>query len=328
VRRALALVLLAACRAAPIPDTERYPAGTPFTARYLRADGTRIRYVDAGQGTPVIFIHGLGESLYAWRHNLGPVQAAGFRVVALDERGFGGSDKPAQGYGNADLARVVVALMDSLHLANAALVGHSMGGAIAAETAIRSPDRVRGLVLIDAAGLGVRQPALLRAARWPVAGALVVALRGRGTVEGLLRATYADASKVTASDVDQYYAPVAEPGYGRALRAVLREFRFDGLVGRLDSVAAPTLVLWGEQDRLVPMTLGHLLALQLPRSAFLSVPHAGHAVQEEAPDEVNHLLIKFLKDGLPRVPENLAWSDTPDGWRIGPKRRRFHQPPG
>lgn len=306
MKRALPLVLLIACRAASLPDTERYPAGTPFTARYLQADGTRIRYVDAGQGTPVIFIHGLGESLYAWRHNLGAVQAAGFRVVAFDQRGSGGSDKPAQGYSNADLARLLVAVMDSLHIASAALVGHSMGGAIAAETAIRSPDRVRGLVLIDAAGLGVRQPALLRAARWPLVGALVVALRGRATVERLLRATYADARKVTAADVDQYYAPVAEPEYGLALRGVLWEFRFDGLVGRLDSVAAPTLVLWGEQDRLVPIALGHLLAAQLPRSAFLSVSHAGHAVQEEAPDEVNRLIIKFLREGLPRVPENLA----------------------
>ena len=106
--------------------------------------------------------------------------------------------------------------------------------------------------------------------------------------------------------MDQYYAPVASPGYGRALRAVLREFRFDGLAGRLDRIAAPTLVLWGEGDRIVPLRLGRAIASGIARSAFLTVPQAGHSVQEEAPEEVNRLLLKFLKDGLPRVPSDLA----------------------
>src|SRR5205823_13755794 len=179
-------------------------------------------------GTPVIFIHGLGASLYAWRKNLAPVMAAGFRVVALDLRGFGSSDKPAHGYTNAAYARLVVALMDSLHLPDAVLVGHSMGGEIAAEVAIAFPTRVRGLVLIDAVGLGSREPPLFRVARWPLVGPLTLAFRGRGFTARLLMATYDDPTKVSPADIDQYYAPVAEPDYGRALRGVLREFRLNG----------------------------------------------------------------------------------------------------
>ena len=106
--------------------------------------------------------------------------------------------------------------------------------------------------------------------------------------------------------MDQYYAPTVEPGYARALRAVLREFRFDGLEGQLEHIGAPTLVLWGEEDRIVPMGLGRALALGIPHAAFLSVAHAGHSVQEEAPDEVNRLIIKFLREGLPLVPRDLA----------------------
>ena len=130
---------------------------------------------------------------------------------------------------------------------------------------------------------------------------------------------------MTDSDVDQYYAPVAEAGYGRALRGVLREFRFGALDGRLDAITAPTLVLWGEADRLIPIALGRALAAQLNRSAFLSVPRAGHSVQEEAPDEVNRLVIKFLKEGLPQVPGNLAaWPVLArPGWRY-----TFRQPAG
>src|ERR1700686_2642376 len=161
-RLALAVILVCECRAAPIPTAARYPAGTPLVARYVRVDGTNVRYIDAGRGTPVIFLHGLGASMYTWRGNLAPVESAGFRVLAFDNRGFGSSEKPAHGYTNADYARLLIAFMDSLHLPDAVLVGHSMGGAIAAQCAITDPSRVRGLVLIDAAGFGVRKPMVLR----------------------------------------------------------------------------------------------------------------------------------------------------------------------
>jgi len=296
----------AACRSSSIPEAARFPAGTGFTARRLRVDGTTLRYIDTGRGTPVVFLHGLGASMYAWRKNLAPIAAAGYRVIAFDNRGFGFSDKPATGYDNASYARLAVALLDSLHVPDAVLIGHSMGGAIAAEVAIAHPERVRGLVLIGSAGLGAREPPLFRVGRWPVVGPLLFAFRSRGFTERFLKATYADPGKVSDADVDQYYAPVAEPAYGRALRAVLRQFRFDALAGRLDHIAAPTLVLWGEADRLIPITLGRALAGGIPGAAFLSVARAGHSVQEEAPEEVNRLLIHFLKDGLARIPRDLA----------------------
>ena len=143
-------------------------------------------------------------------------------------------------------------------------------------------------------------------ARWPVLGPALLAFRGRGLTARLLKSTYADPRKVSEADVDQYYAPVALPEYGRALLGVLRQFHFGALVGRLDRIGAPSVVLWGEEDRWVPLGLGRALAGGITRSAFLTVPNAGHSVQEEAPDEVNHLLIQFLKVGLPRVPGDLA----------------------
>lgn len=303
---ALSALLLLGCRAAPIPPAARYPAGTPFVPRYVRLHGTDIRYIDAGTGTPVIFLHGLGASIYAWRYNLAPVESAGFRIIAFDNRGFGFSDKPESGYSVAAYVDLLVALMDSLGLPDAVLVGHSMGGAIAAELAIAHPKRVRGLVLIDAAGAGVRQPWLLRIVGLPVVGNLAAALRNRWVTGLILRSIYADPRKVRGEDVNQYYAPVAEPDFGRALRGVLREFRFDGLAGRLGSVDTPTLMLWGERDRLIPPKLGRLLALELERVAFIPIAQAGHAAPEEAPDDVNRLLIAFLKHGIPTVPPDLA----------------------
>ena len=306
-RFVLLLAAVLGCRAPAIPESQRFPAGTRLTAREVLVQGRRIRYVETGRGTPVVMIHGLGASLYAWRKNLAPLAAAGFRVIAFDLPGFGFSDKTATGYDNESYARVTVALLDSLDIADAVLVGHSMGGAIAAQVAIDHPERVRGLVLIGSAGLGVRQPLVLQVARWPLLGPIALALRGRGLTGRVLRETYADPGKVTEADVDQYYAPTVEPGYARALRRVLREFRLDGLQGQLEHVAAPTLVLWGEEDRIVPIGLGRALALGIPHAAFLSVPHAGHSVQEEAADEVSRLIIKFLREGLPLIPRDLAF---------------------
>jgi pimeloyl-ACP methyl ester carboxylesterase len=166
---------------------------------------------------------------------------------------------------------------------------------------------VRGLVLIDAAGYGVSWPGVLKIARRPFVGAIATSFRGRWITGRILRSTYANPTKVTAGDVDQYYAPVAEPDFGLALRGVLREFRFDSLAGgRLATLQTPTLIVWGEADRWIPVRDGSRLAHELPRNAFVVLPHTGHAAAEESHAEVNRLLLDFLKEGLVRVPENVA----------------------
>ncbi len=305
-RRLIPVLLLAACRAAPLPPEARWPAGTGLDAKTLVVDGTRIRYIEVGAGPAVVLIHGFAASMYGWRHTIGPLAAAGYRVVAFDDRGFGFSDKPDTGYTNADYVRLVVGLLDSLHIPDAVLVGHSMGGEIAAEVTLAHPERVRALAMLDAAGLEVQRGFLLRAARWRMVGSIASGLRGRGVTARVLRSIYSDPTKVTERDVDQYYAPVAEPDYGRALKGVLREYRFDALRGRLSAIQVPTLLLWGTDDRLIPPDVGRRMAAELPRAAFVLVPRAGHAAPEEQPDAVNRLLLTFLRDGLPKIPENLA----------------------
>jgi len=308
IRATVVLALLgAACRAAPIPAALVYPAGTSFHAQYRDIDDTHLRLIDSGRGTPVVFIHGIGASIYTCRNTLPAVAAAGYRVIAFDNRGFGFSTQPAHGYSNAAYTRLVLGLLDSLHIGSAVLVGHSMGAAIAAEVALAHPDRVRGLVLIDAAGYGVLWPGALKMARWPYVGAIATALRTRWITARILRSTYLDRRKVTEADIDQYYAPVPAPTYGRALRGVLREFRFDTLAGRLGALQAPTLIVWGDADRWIPVRTGSRLAGEPPRAAFVVVPRTGHSPAEESPGEFDSLLVDFLKAGLSRIPENVAW---------------------
>lgn len=307
-----------ACRAKPILEAARYPSGSPFRAQYRHVDGTRLRIIDSGSGTPVVFLHGLGASLYTWRHALPVVSNAGYRVVAFDNRGFGFSDRPAHGYSNAEYTRLVLALLDTLDIASAVLVGHSMGGAIAAEVALAAPQRVRGLVLVDAAGYGVRWPRVLKLARWPFVGAVITTFRSRAPTARILRSMFADPRKLTEEDVDQYYAPVPARDYGRALRGVLREFRFDSPGGRLGALQTPTLVIWGDADRLISVAQGARMAREVPRSAFVLLPRTGHLAPDESPDELNRVLLEFLKEGLSRIPENVAWSTPPPSSRFSP----------
>ena len=332
----LGAVLLAGCRAAPIPADQRYPAGTGFRAQTRVVDGTRLRLIDTGQGAgggpAVVFVHGLGASLYSWRHQLAPVLDAGHRIVAFDNRGMGFSDRPRSGYDNEAYTRLLLALLDSLHITEAVLVAHSMGGAIALDAARTAPERVRGLVLIGSAGLGVGYPGALTILRTPLIGPVVSAFRGRGSTAALLRSTYGDPGKVTDAEIDQYFAPAAEPGYARGLRTILRQFRFDALAGRLDGVRAPALVVWGARDRLIPVSVGRQLAAGLPRAALVVIPGAGHVVQEETPAGVTPLILTFLKEGLPRVPENLAMADRPAAGYVrrhtsSPENRSWGSPP-
>ena len=308
IRRGAAVVLalgVVGCRASPIPEDERWPGAT-WGTRSRVIDGTALRVLDTGSGPAVVFVHGLGASIYAWRAILRPALQAGHRVVAFDNRGFGFSERPDTGYSNAAYTRLLVALLDSLAITDAVLVGHSMGGAISAQVAIEHPERVRGLVLIGPAGYGVSEPWSLRVARLPLAGRLLSGLRGRWTVAQLLRSTYGDPGRVTTADVDQYYATAAVPRSTVALRGVFQEFRFDALRGRLGRIQAPTLLIWGAQDRWIPLRLGERMALELANGALVAIPGAGHDVQEERPDELVPTLLAFLREGLPRPPRNLA----------------------
>ena len=311
MRRAWLVVAAVGACAPVIPIDARYPAGTPLVVRYVRIQGTRILYTDTGSGTPVLFIHGLGESIYAWRQNWEPVAAAGFRVITFDNRGFGFSDKPDTGYSNAAYTRLVLGLMDALGLPDAVLVGHSMGGEIAAEVALAAPRRVRGLVLIDAAGEGIRVPALLQLARVAPVERLALTFAPRWAVRLALRSTYADPALIQPADLDQYYAPVVEPGFGHAVAQVLATFRFDALRGRLGAIQTSTLVIWGGRDQWIPPVFGARLATELPRCAFVVVPTAGHAVQEEASERVNDLLVSFLRQGVPQAPSDVALAGRP-----------------
>lgn len=273
----------------------------------MTADGTRTWIQEAGRpdDPAVLLLHGFGGSTFSWRLTLPALADAGYRAVALDLRGFGLSDKD----GGADhshraQARFVAALMDELAIDHAVIVGHSMGGNVAAHLALDAPDRVRALVLVDAA----TGPATTGGGG-PLAGVLLTippverwarhAVRAIATPERVaeaLRSAYLEPDRVATPEVIAgYLVPQRLPDWDVALLAIVRDGGSNDLGERFLDIIAPTLVIWGEQDSWIPLASGEAIHAALPTSGLQVIPNSGHLPFEEQPDAFMAALLPFLE---------------------------------
>ncbi len=266
-------------------------------ARYQTVAGRRLRFVRTGSGPAVVLVHGFGSSIYTWK-DLIPALAARHDVIALDLPGFGESDQPAD-LVFADLPRAVLGLLDTLGIERAALVGNSMGGAATALVAAGQPGRVSALVLIDAAGFNMApsdRPATVRLAT-SAAAPLVGLLPGkRLLVESSLRQVFHDAAHVTPERVSEYLAGAQRPGTLRAMRS-LGSSLTDApgvVVEALARIEAPTLVVWGDDDRWIPLAHADRFVAAIPGARKIVIPACGHVPQEERPDLTARLVLEFL----------------------------------
>jgi pimeloyl-ACP methyl ester carboxylesterase len=320
VRLAASLLVVGALFGAlAVHDRPAAPPGSWLAAAGLKAQhetigGKRLRYVRTGSGPAVVLVHGLLSSLYTWK-DVVPALAATHDVVALDLPGFGLSDQPAD-LGFADFPRAVLGLMDRLGIEKAALVGNSMGGATVALVAAEQPERVTALVLLDAAGFNLgpaERPAMIALAMSP-AGVLVGALPGkRLVVESSLRQVFHDDSRVTPERVSEYLAALSRPGTFPSIRSLGASFgdRTRLVSEALPRIQAPTLVLWGDDDRWIPLAHADLFVAAIPGSRKVVIPACGHVPQEERPEEVARQLREFLEQpssrrGRDRVPRGSA----------------------
>jgi pimeloyl-ACP methyl ester carboxylesterase len=274
-------------------------AAASLEARHETIEGHRVRYVRTGSGPAVVLVHGFGSSLYTWKEVI-PALAAAHDVVALDLPGFGESDRPAD-LSFEDLPRAVLGLIDRLRIARASLVGNSLGGATAALVAAENPGRVSALVLIDSAGLDrgpSERPRLVRFVMSP-AGSMIARLPGkRLVVEASLRQVFHDAALVTPERVSEYLAAARRPGTFPAMRKLGASFEERASVVReaLPRIVAPTLVLWGDDDRWIPIAHADRFVAAIPGARKGVIPACGHVPQEEKPEEVARLLLEFLAE--------------------------------
>jgi pimeloyl-ACP methyl ester carboxylesterase len=265
--------------------------------RFATVEGHRLRYVRVGSGPAVVLVHGFGSSLYTWKSIL-PALSPAHEVIALDLPGFGESDLPPD-LSFGELPAAVLGLMDRQGIERAALVGSSMGGAVVAVVAAERPERVDALVLIDSAGFNlepVDQPAMVRLATSPAAGLLERLPGKRLVVERALREVFHDERHVTDERLAEYLAGAQRPGGFAARRSLLLSLvgRTGVVKQRLSRIQAPTLVIWGREDRWVPLAHADLFVDAIPNARKVVLESCGHLPQEEKPREVGALLREIL----------------------------------
>lgn len=272
--------------------------GAGLEERFSEVGGLRLRYVRAGQGTPVLLLHGFASSIYTWRHVL-PALARRHDVVALDLPGFGGSQVPAQ-LSPELLASAVRGLVAQLGLRQPALVGHSMGGAVAALLASEAELQASRLALFDAATFAMaaeERPRLVRLVGRPWVAALLELLPVRRlAVWAGLREVFYDDRLVTGEVLDEYAAPLRRPGSTAALVALLNSGQATAalLPDRLAAVRVPVLVVWGREDAWIPLAHAERHVLAVPGARVAVLERCGHMPQEEQPAETVRLLSEFL----------------------------------
>jgi len=302
-RWAAGLLLVAAVAAAVFVARGEPPPHPPgqwwqragVQPRYEDLAGLRVRYVRRGRGPALILLHGLGSSIYTWADVI-PALARDHDVVAIDLPGFGGSDIPDD-LSSSVYPAAVLGLMDRLGISRATLVGNSLGGAVGIVLAARHPERVRRLVLIDSAGFNLepsRRPLILRlVGTAPVAAALDALPVRRRVVRAALRQVFHDPARVTPERIEEYLAPLARPGATEAVRSLLARPGGFGLPALVSEVRVPTLIVWGRNDRWIPLADADRFAAAIPGSRKVVLEECGHVPQEERPAEVVHLLEEF-----------------------------------
>lgn len=255
-------------------------------SQFVKVLGMQVHLRDEGPRDdpyPIVLLHGTSDSLHTWEgwsQNLKGQR----RVIRFDLPAFGLTGPHAENdYSIAAYVRFVTAVMDNLGVRSFVLVGNSLGGQIAWSTALASPQRVHQLVLVDAAGYPLQPqsvPMGFQIARMPGVRALMEYVLPRGVVESSVRSVYGDPSRVTPGLVDRYYELTLRAGNRKAL-AIRLEQHLSGDETRIKNVMAPTLILWGAKDRLIPLDNAKRFVADIAGSKLVVFDDLGHVPQEE-----------------------------------------------
>lgn len=271
--------------------------------RYIKIRTLNTRFwTEGSQGQSVILIHGVGGYIESWLPCLDAL-ATKYRVYAPDLPGHGRTDKPLNiSYKIADLAQFVKDFMATLQIERAHIVGHSLGGAIVTRLALMFPMTIDKLVLVGAAGLGKEGDIFLRIASLPILGEILARPSLSGSAQFAKAAVY-DPAVMTAEDIELDYQMSLQPGaqqsFLRTLRANVNLFgqhpsMYDPNVRGLASITNPVLVVWGRQDKVVPVTHADVAAKGFPNVQVHIFDHCGHLPMREHTSAFNELLLGFL----------------------------------
>jgi len=263
---------------------------------YVEVDGVNLYVVESGgRDAPcVVMLHGFGSSLQsfdAWAAGL----SAHFRVVRLDLPGFGmtGED-PTGDYSDARTMKLLSGLLDRLGIAKASFIGNSMGGRFAWEFAAQFPDRVEKLVLISPDGFASTGFEYGKAPTVPLMLRALPYTMPKSMLKQTLVPAYADPRRLSEATVTRYYDFMRAPGVRQAVIDRTAQTVLQDPVPLLHKIKAPTLLLWGEKDAMIPIANAADYLAAIPGAKLVRLPGLGHVPQEESPDETRHVVERFL----------------------------------
>ena len=277
----------------PLDDwAERYAKG-----KFIDLAGRRTHFVERGQGKPVILIHGFNLDLHTWTKNLDQL-AARFRVYAPDLWGQGYSTRQPLQYGYDLFEEQVLLFMETLDIEKASLVGHSMGGGTAIVFALRNPEQVEKLILVDSTGIPTTLPFRSKVFRLKGIAEFLLSLpTDRIRRMNLLDIWIHDRHSLTADIYREFTHYQKIVGTTEALLSILRADFFNTLeaeIRDLGKLGIPTLIVWGREDVSLPVHNAKEMHRLIPGSRLELLDRAGHLANFDRADEFNQLAIEFL----------------------------------
>lgn len=291
----------------PVPPLENTVSAETLVdedSKFIEVNGLNVHYKTYGQGEPVfILLHGFGASLFSWREVTAPLAEFG-TVIAYDRPAFGLTERPLEWEGESPYSQdsqveLVIGLMDALGVEQATLVGNSAGGTISMLTALKYPERIHSLILVDpAVYAGGGAPAWIRplfnTPQFDHLGPLVARqLQAQGTV--FLQTAFHDPGKITPEIYAGYQKPLQVNDWDKALWELTLASSESQLAERVGEFNLPVLIITGDDDRIVPTEQSLRLAEEIPGAKLAVIPQCGHVPHEECPEVVMQAITEFLK---------------------------------
>ena len=276
-------------------------SGPEYEDQYVDVGGINTRFWTAGDaGRNLILIHGAFSSVEFWLSNI-PALAENHRVYALDMPGFGLTDK-IPFYTFPQGAQFIDDFMKTQNIDRASLIGHSMGGGLSLHYIYRYPDKVERLVLADCLGLGRKVHIIFKMLATPLIGELISRPSRNGSKRTLTTAVY-DRSVVTDEMIDLSYQYSKIPGTQKAFLSMIRKGMsafgipskfIRSFTDKLHTITVPTLIIWGEQDPILPLEHAYIALTQIPGSRLEVFERCGHLPHIEHPEKFNSTVTEFL----------------------------------
>ncbi len=270
----------------------------PYT--YRDVNGVSIAYTDAGEGQPILFIHGFASSSFTWKKLIASMPR-GFRFITIDLKGFGYSEKLCDDLLSPfDQSVLVSEFITQLRLDNFILVGHSLGGAISILSLFneRISSKVRKLVLVDSAGSFQKLPDFINdLAATPLESTLVKMAQEEFLVSTVLQQSFFNVEKIDPEAVSEYSHILRQDKAKECLLAAARQIaipRTKSFQEKLGEITIPTLIVWGREDAMIGLAEAHTLMADLRKAELKVIANCGHSPQEETPAEAAKLITEFI----------------------------------